>query len=99
LRRETCFLDDGTHELLRPLRVYEVRLPLTQDLRHFRRVDMLVDVFRVVRLEQLGELVAGVLDEVVERPHACQYYEVTGIELPPQLVTGDGRVNDYVHVK
>ena len=94
LGRETRLGDNGPHELLRPFRVDEARLPGTQDLGHFRRVDVLVNVFWVIRLEQLGELFASVLDEVVERLQASQYDQVPGEDLLAQIVTRNGRVNE-----
>ena len=50
------------------LRVDEAGLPDAEDLRHLGRVDVLVHVLRVVRLEQLGELLAGVVDEIPRAP-------------------------------
>ena len=70
-----------------------------QDLRHLGRVDVLVHVLRVVRLEQLGELLAGVVDEVAERLQAGQDDQVPGVQLLPQLVVGHVRVDDDVHVR
>ena len=57
-------------------------------------------VLRVIWLKQLGELLAGVVHEVVECLQARQYDQVFGEELLPQVVPGDGRVNDYApHAK
>ena len=42
---------------------------------HLGRVDVLVHVFRVVRLEQLGELLAGVFHEI-PRAH-CRRVRMT----------------------
>jgi hypothetical protein len=76
----------GTDELLGPFRVNEARLPRAQDPGHLGRVDVLVSVFGIVRPEQLGELLAGVVDEVGERPQAGQDHQVAGVELLPHLV-------------
>ena len=78
----------------------EARLPGAQNLGHPRRVDVLMHVLRVIWLKQLGELLAGVVHEVVECLQARQYDQVFGEELLPQVVPGDGRVNDYApHAK
>jgi hypothetical protein len=78
--------------------VDELRLPRTQDLRHLRRIDVLVSIFRVVRLEQLGEFLAGVLHEVPERLQAGQDHQVPGIEMLPQLIARHIRVDDDIHL-
>ena len=58
---------------------------------------MLVHELGVIRLEQLGEFLAGVLDEIGERLQASEDDQVPGLELRPQLITRHGRVDDDVH--
>jgi hypothetical protein len=55
-----------------------------------------VHELRVVRLEQLGELLARVVDEIGERLQAGEDDQVPGLELPPQLIARHGRVDDDV---
>ena len=67
-----------------------------QDRGHLGRLDVLVHVFRVMRLEQLGELLAGVVHEVGERLQPGQDDQVAGIEPLPQVVAGQRRVDEHV---
>jgi hypothetical protein len=97
LGRESRFLDDRADELLGPLRVDEARLPHAEDLRHLGRLDVLVHELGVVRLEQLGELFARVLDEIGERLQAGEDDHVPGEQLLPQLIARHVRVDDDVH--
>jgi hypothetical protein len=73
------------------------RLPCAKDVRHLHRVDVLVHELQVVRLEQLGELLARVVDEIGERLQAGEDDQVPGLELRPQLIARHGRVDDDVH--
>src|SRR5215471_314821 len=75
----------------------EARLPGTENLGHLSRLDVLVSVLWVIRPEQLGELLTRVLDEITDRPQACEQHQVPGIKLLPQLVCGHIEVDENSH--
>src|SRR6266567_9043487 len=59
------------------------------------RVDVLVDMFRIVRAEELGEFAAGVLDEFGECLQAGQYDQVAAVDLAPEFIAGEVRVDEH----
>jgi len=75
----------------------EARLPGAKNLGHLSRLDVLVDMLRVMRPEQLGELLTGVLDEITDRPQPGEQHQVPGIKLLPQLVCGHIQVDENSH--
>jgi hypothetical protein len=58
---------------------------------------MLVHELGVIRLEQLGEFLAGVLHEIGERLQASEDDQVPGEQLLPQLIARHVRVDDDVY--
>ena len=72
----------------------EPRLPRREQLGHLARLDVLVDVLGIVRREEPGELVARVVDEVGDRLQPGQDDQVAFVEFLPELVAGQGGVDE-----
>ena len=91
--------NDFADEFLGKIRVDESGFPYTQRLRHFLRAEVLVGVFGIVRPEQLGELLAGMLDEIADGTKARQDDEISVVNGLPQLFRGtrpDRRRRSYL---
>ena len=69
--------DDRADQLAGALGMDPARLPLPEELGHLGGLDVLVRVLRVVRGEELGQLVPHVVDELRERPQPGQDDQVS----------------------
>ena len=92
--RRTNYLTD---ELLRQVGVNETGLPGAQDFSHFFWAEMFMGVFRIVRPEQVGELLARVLGKITDGLQTRQDNQIPIVNFLPQFRCGCVQIDVHGH--
>ena len=86
--------DDVADQLLRPIVMDEAWFPYAQHLGHLGWLEVLVSTLRVMRPEELSQLLPRVIYKIADRPQAGKHYQVTAVKgLPKLIVVGQIRVD------